>query len=205
MFADRAYNKSFNVSIIQYGTPSLDTVTGLSTCNTGTDRHCKDEFCGGDTVHCKNLSVICHQLESSRTIGNQISVLWTHRGENYYCKTDEGHEEIDGTINGACYPGTAGILMMKQVGSTDEAKISFMSIVLAHELAHVFGFAEDKYYRDSHQEDGWQCVMEAMHSEEEVRWRYYQDVLAMKKNAFCPDCKSEFDLFLPEFPLDLES
>ena len=200
-FADMAYAKLFSVSIRQAGSPSLDTVTGLNSCPVGTTGHCTDNQCGSDTMHCKNLLMICGQLSSSRTTDNLIPILWTHQDGDFYCNTDKGHVLYDTNTYAACYPTIPGILMMRQDGTTDNANISLMSIVLTHELAHLFGIDEDKYYRDTHMPDDWQCVMEAMHSNEQERWTYYQQVLTQEKDAFCSACKEELDYNLPELNL----
>lgn len=192
-FTDHAYAKMFSVSFRQIGNPTMDTVTGISSCPVGATGHCTDNQCG--SPHCKDVFRICEELLESRTVDNMIPVLWTHRDAGFYCNSTAGDLTYGENVYATTVNSKFSILMMRQNASTDNANISFMSIVLAHEIAHAFGF-EDNYDRNSHKDDDWQCVMEYTHSEEDARWEFFQQVLLFEDDAFCEDCKEDIADYL---------
>lgn len=76
---------------------------------------------------------------------------------------------------------------MTEPDDIEEGLLACMGIVLTHEMAHTFGM-EDRYDDGVHADEGYQCVMESYHDEEDFLTDFYNDILQGKVNAFCDDC-----------------
>ena len=87
--------------------------------------------------------------------------------------------------------GVSAILFQEILNKDTDA---YMSLILAHELAHVFGL-DDVYDNSGHDvENGFVCVME--YYEEENAEPFYDRVLSGEDVAFCESCQAQLYAFI---------
>ena len=154
-FAIKVFADAFGVELIFDGSPSYYRSLA-DNCSLGMYGRCENESCGTTCDnHHKSVVAILDQLYNSQRELNHIYILHSDRPETY-CKSWVNYHEYHGAL-GCVDIGKPNILVEYFEGSTKEVKKMFLSIVMVHELAHVFGLYEVN--RTEHPTNKQPCVM----------------------------------------------
>lgn len=197
--ANTAYLRQFNVSFSTVGNPTYNgSFTDI--CNEGSNAPCSFDC----SPHHKNVIHISDLLYAEARATNEIKVLWTDHNRLTYCNHETGIcqqlDEIDGTTIALVVDSRPVIHFTNLLpdGGSNEEYRACMAINLIHETAHTFGLC-DRYNIASHQEAGWQCVMEgyAYNKGGDTAVAFYNGIVGGTRNAFCAKCQSDLAKLLP--------
>lgn len=178
------FNRLFGVDFKTVGDPVYTDIIA-SGCSSPYD-HCTDA-CGSCENHHKNIINVANRCYNYLPRdNNQIAVVWTLRyGE--YCEKINGSHTLIGYGDLVSY---AGVFANRPVVNFYHISggVDFMSCVLLHEVAHVFGMS-DVYDDPSHgAQPGIQCVMERLDINEFED--FYENTLDEDISPFCDSCEN---------------
>ncbi len=190
-FADDVFSFNFNLSIHMDGN-ATQYATIIDSCNTGTNSPCKTTNCGDcASSHHKNLINISDQIYNDTRENDHIYTLWTNRSYGVYCTGTSiinTHVTVPEGADAVVYANRPVIHVMHISGDDSAKKQAYMSINLAHEIAHTLGMGE-VYLNSSHCADGTKCIMSNKY-ESEIEYNFYTSILTGETAPFCSSCES---------------
>ena len=181
-FLNTVYKEDFYLNFVMAGEASQYT-NAVDECHYGANGACSESGCGSDcSQHHKNTTRIANELYSENWEKNHVIVSWSNSPFFTFCK--DGHRltnslALVNTIyneNADAYTPIPVVQVLTINNFTVEGEdadyqnVSFMSVILAHEIAHTLGLKEiyrndygDDTSHSNTSENGYMsCIMEAV-------------------------------------------
>ena len=143
-FVNTVFSDLYGVQFVNAFAPAYKSETLASQCGMNDNHLCKDAICGSPCGehHHKNSARILEEIESWSRPDNCITVLWSDRPKEAYCKADDELGHNADTFLANTKPSTPAIHMKTIIDGTPEQVRAYMSVILLHEVMHVFGHQE---------------------------------------------------------------
>ena len=173
---------------------SADAHTG--TCYSSCSTNCYE--------HHKNIEQLTDAIYYSKRDANTVYLSFTQRVYELCIDMGEGHSLIDSAdtyVSG--YTNSKGVVSLICNCNNDPSIGVCTSLMVLHELAHVFGLSE-KYddIGDPHQaKSKYFCVMQ-YYDDYRAQSMYDKIYIERKDSPFCDDCLAELQLLLNNFYIE---
>ena len=189
--ATKAYSRHFPIAFTTSGSATLLNLGLCGTLNTA-NSPCTS-ICGNSCreSHHKNQFVISDELYEIPRLDNEIITWWTNRPRGTFCVGEGNTHVTTDAYATVCYHRPV-LHMMNIKGNTSNHYLGFMGILLIHETAHTFGMEDDEL-AETHNVDGWNCVMESnnLRLNPQVTYEFYSKIANNQVDAFCSSCLSK--------------
>ena len=224
-FLNVVYTDQFNLKFAMDGSPTQYANAAVDVCNFADRADCGQATgsnCSSDCrEHHKNVHRIADELYEEFFEPNHVVVMWSDCLPDTYCVYKEHyinqgvyfHDEIDCIAlvtlkNGRQQPIVQflGIESARLRGNSSQ--VAFMSINLAHEIAHTLGLDEvyNNQYGDNPSHDGegeWQCIMEnaflrEYNDTETNTDAFYDSINNGDASGLCAYCLAKIDAEIPD-------
>ena len=181
-----------NKSISRYSNALADQ------CSLGNNSSCGN-ICGEHSQHHKNIYYMAEQLYNAPRDDNHVYVMWADRDYGVYCDGVQ-HAPLTATIavNYSSRPVINFLTLKASEAENADKSMAKMSIVLAHEMAHVFGLSEiygSGTIVDNKLHEDVECVMnkyvEYSNGEDDKMVEFYNKIKGRKAHAFCSSCTQQ--------------
>ena len=213
-FLNHAFSEEFYLRFEMDGVNISLSPSGVDECPYGKEQPCADSCSEACRDHHKNVHRIANYLYSRFFEKNYVTVMWNDREPKTYCRA-VGYSEVLGypgahtpldmialvTLEDAIPIPVVQFLAIQKASAYGSCKVDeFISLSLAHEIAHTLGLQEVYFnaygdYENHDSKSGGLCVMTngpAANASE-----FYQQVLS-GESAFCDYCLSKLHSEIPE-------
>lgn len=224
LYLNTIYSQDYYLYFVMDGLPVSYQNSGVDICPQGNTSCCSSTpwgACGEDcTQHHKNVHRIADDLYTRYWNPNTVIVMWSNCQRAVYCCQAEGldiygnieyfHKALSSYALVTLKENESGalvhqpVIQMLTINNRDEfassqcTDVMFMSIVLAHEVAHTLGLVEmydNEDYPDHDGNTGMQCIME--YADLETIDDIYRSI-KLGEGAFCPNCIYELTQCIPD-------
>lgn len=206
-FLDLAYRANFNLHFVMDGSPEQYSQAAVDICNFHANAPCNSLHTGSNcdnscSNHHKNVHRIADDVYPSSD--NTVVIMWSNCEAGIYCAINKSgvHEEDHLSLALVTYEDTAmdrvfdpvvQFLTIDQhtlIQDKDCTNKVFMSLILAHEIAHTLGMSDVynnlTYANAPHISNNSECIMELFGNIDASS--FYDNILYNDYPPMCADC-----------------